>query len=140
MMAKALALNPFVAPTFAAMASSRSVKSLVEGTGSTLDAEGLALYRACISDRAHVEGTLTMMAQWRLDGLRAALPRLALPVLFLTGAEDRAVSPETAERAALSMPNAIHRSLPGLGHLAHEEAPDRVADEIQRFLDDGAAG
>ena len=139
-MAKALALNPFVAPGFAAMASSRSVRSLVAGTGSTLDEDGLALYRACISDRAHVEGTLTMMAQWRLDGLRAALAGLDLPVLFLTGAEDRAVSPDTGARAASEMPRATHRTMPGLGHLAHEEAPDAVAAEIAGFLSDTLSG
>jgi len=134
MMARALALNPFVAPTFARVATGRSVRTLVEGTGSRLDERGLELYAHCIADRRHVEGALTMMAQWRLEGLRARLSRIDLPVLALLGAEDRAVPPESAARAATALPNATVERLEGLGHLAHEEAPERIAARIARFL------
>jgi magnesium chelatase accessory protein len=137
-MARALALNPFVAPAFARMASHRSVRALVDGTGSRLDDAGIALYRDCIADADHVEGTLKMMAQWRLDGLQAALPGIDLPVLFLVGAGDRAVPPETAARAAARLPNAEVERLAGLGHLAHEEAPGPVAARISAFLWRGA--
>jgi magnesium chelatase accessory protein len=75
-----------------------------------------------------------MMAQWRLDRLRAALPRTAVPTLLIAGENDRAVSPETSRRAAARLPEAEAVILPGLGHLAHEEAPDDVADRIDTFL------
>jgi magnesium chelatase accessory protein len=140
MMAKALALNPFVAPTVARMAGSASVERLIEGTGSKLDALGLALYRACISDARHVDGALTMMAQWRLQGLTEALPRTDLPVLLLAGARDRAVPPATSTRAAGTLPRGNAKILPDLGHLAHEEAPEAVADAIDAFLSPIAAG
>jgi len=134
MMAKALALNPFVAPTFARMARPAGIERLISGTGSRIDALGLALYRACISDARHVEGALTMMAQWRLTALEAALPRTAVPTLLLAGANDRAVPPETSRRAAARLPDATAEVLPRLGHLAHEEAPDEIARRLLAFL------
>ena len=136
MMARALAMNPFVAPTVSRLAgSARSVQGLIDATGSQLDALGLALYRACLSDARHVDGALTMMAQWRLRGMRSALPRTGVPVLLLAGDRDRAVSPETAERARARLPLGEAMRLDGLGHLAHEEAPDEIAARIDRFLD-----
>lgn len=134
MMAKALAVNPFVAPTVARMASESSVRSLIEATGSRLDPLGIALYRACIADARHVDGALTMMAQWRLDGVRRAVPGTDLPVLLITGDADRAVPPDVSVRAAQRMPDGAHVSLPGLGHLAHEERPGLVAEQIVPFL------
>jgi magnesium chelatase accessory protein len=134
MMAKALALNPLVAPTMARLAQPGTVQRLIEGTGSRLDDKGLALYRACISDARHVDGTLTMMAQWRLERLRSALPRTEIPALLMAGEGDRAVSPETSERAARRLPLGEVALLPRLGHLAHEEAPEDVAERIDAFL------
>lgn len=134
MMAKALAVNPFVAPTVARVASETSVRSLIEGTGSQLDALGLALYRACISDPRHVDGAITMMSQWRLDALRAGLPQTAVRTLLIAGEADRAVPPETSVRAAARLPEGISEILPGLGHLAHEEEPKAVAGRVLDFL------
>ncbi|MEM1429308.1 MAG: alpha/beta fold hydrolase BchO [Pseudomonadota bacterium] len=134
MMAKALALNPLVAPTFARMARPTNVERLIGGTGSNIDALGLALYRACISDARHVDGALTMMAQWRLTALEAALERTHMSTLLIAGAEDRAVPPRISSRAAARLPNATLEVLPGLGHLAHEEAPERVTARISDHL------
>lgn len=136
MMAKALALNPFVAPTVARMARPANVERLIEATGSRIDAVGLALYRACISDSRHVDGTLTMMAQWRLSGLDAALPETEVPALLIAADNDRAVRPATADRASARMPDARTIHVPSLGHLAHEEAPDQILRLLQLFLAD----
>lgn len=134
--AKMLSLNPMVPTVFAASAgTSAAVRSLIQSTGSTLDGEGIALYRAAISDAEHVEGALNMMAQWDLEGLQAALPGIDIPTLLIVGDGDRAVPPETSERAAKTLPNATVQHLPDLGHLAHEEAPDLVATRIAEFLD-----
>lgn len=135
LMAKVLALNPFTAGMFTATANAASVGRLLKGTGSTLDPEGEALYRRLAQDRGHVDATLSMMAQWDLDPLLAALPRIDVPVLLITGSRDIAVPPETSEAAARKLPDATVRSLEGLGHLAHEEAPEAVASEITLWLD-----
>ena len=135
LMAKLLALNPFVPRLFARASGHPSrVRSLLASTGSRIDDEGVRLYSRLISDPAHVDGTLSMMAQWSLDGLLARLPALDLPVLFVTGANDRAVPPQTSDRAAARMPAAEVVSIPGTGHLVHEEAAERVAAVILPFL------
>lgn len=132
-MAKALSLNPLVAPVFARMSRNGSAENLIAGTGSTLDPVGLALYRAAIGETRHVDGALTMMAQWKLDGLQERLPSLDLPVLFVVGDNDQAVPPTTADRAARRMPAAKVVHLPDLGHLAHEENPNQFCDLITKF-------
>jgi magnesium chelatase accessory protein len=43
------------------------------------------------------------------------------------------VPPAVSARAAERLPNARLIGLPGLGHLAHEEAPERVAALIREF-------
>lgn len=134
-MAKMLALNPMVPSMFAASAgTTAAVRSLITSTGSALDEDGIALYRAAISDAEHVEGALTMMAQWDLEGLQAALPDIRVPTLLIAAENDRAVPPETSDRAAAKLADATVTRLPKLGHLAHEEAPERVAQMISDFV------
>ena len=134
-LAKLLAMTPFTADLFAATASSTAnVTRLIEGTGSTLAAEDIALYRRLVSDRAHVDGTLAMMSQWSLDGLMARLDQITQPVLLITANGDRAVPPDVSARAAAHMPDARLHALPHLGHLMHEEDPQAIADLITAFV------
>jgi len=136
-LAKMLAVNPLTAALFTLGGDPVGrARRLIASTGSTLDAAGYQLYARLISDRAHVDGTLRMMAQWDIGALIARLPRIATECRFLTGARDGTVPPLVAERAAAALPRASVVMLPGLGHLAQEEAPDRVAAELLRALDD----
>lgn len=126
-LAKLLALNPLTATLFTLGADKTArARRLIEGTGSTLTAEGLALYARLIADRAHVDATLQMMAQWEIDPLLDSLPAIPNRCLLLSGARDLAVPPETSARAAWRLPRARAPVLAGLGHLAHEEDPARV--------------
>ncbi|NUB43513.1 alpha/beta fold hydrolase [Fertoebacter nigrum] len=135
LLAKVMALNPLVPRLFARLWGNEArVQSLLASTGSTLDAAGVAHYLALVRDPDHVEGTLGMMAQWKLDGLMARLPQLALPVLLIAGARDRAVPPQVSRDAVARMPGARYAELPGLGHLMHEEAADQTAALILPFL------
>jgi magnesium chelatase accessory protein len=135
MLAKLLSMNPLVSTLFAStVATKSSVRALIDSTGSKLDDAGLALYRTAISDRDHVDATLNMMAQWDLDKLRAQLPDLDVPCLLLAADNDRAVPPDTSDRAAGLLPQARAVRLPGLGHLAHEEAPVMVVEQIEAYL------
>jgi magnesium chelatase accessory protein len=133
-MAKLLSLNPLSAAVFARTAGNGGARRLIASTGSKLTDEGLALYQALISDRAHVDGTLAMMAQWQLDPLLRALPKIETPVLLITGGRDATVPPEVSDKAARALPHAERADLPTLGHLAHEEAPAEVATLIRAFL------
>ena len=133
-MAKALALTPFTASLFAGTMTEAKVRSLIRGTGSVLDDAGIALYLRLASDRAHVQATLSMMAQWQLDGLLARLPGITQRVTLIVGDNDSAVPPQTSRTAALSLPHAQVLALPGLGHLAHEEDAALMARAILRAL------
>ncbi len=136
MLAKVLSMNPLSAALFTAGATPAKVRRLVEGTGSTLGPEGLTLYHRLARDRAHVDGTLAMMAQWSLDGLLADLPRLAAPLRVLVGARDKAVPPASTARACAAVPDCRITTREGLGHLIHEEAPGEVADWVRATLAD----
>jgi magnesium chelatase accessory protein len=134
-LAKALALNPLTPWLFTlGGASDRRARQLIEGTGSQLNDDGYRLYASLMSDREHVAGTLQMMASWVLDGLIGDLPNIETHTLFLAGDKDSAVPVKVAQRAGSDMPDATVEILPGLGHLAHEEAPDLVAARILSFV------
>lgn len=132
--AKVLALNPLSAWTFARLASRPGVVAqLIRSTGSTLDAEGMDLYARALSDEGHLHGVLSMMAQWRLQPLSDALPRLRNPVFMDIGACDQSVPPPLAEEARRRMPQAELRVREGLGHLAHEEDPQGTVQQILQW-------
>ena len=110
------------------MAQPGRVLSLLGGTGSEISPAGMNLYARLFRDRQHVEGTLLMMSQWKLDGLLADLPKLKTRCLFLTGSGDRMVPPVSAVEAANRMRDATVQSMDGYGHLVHEEAPEAVTE------------
>lgn len=130
-MAKALAVTPFSARLFAGTTTRNAVRNLVLGTGSTLDPDGLELYYRLATDTGHVDGTLSMMAQWKLDGLLSRLGRIEAPVHLVVGLSDKAVPPQISRDAAMRLPNARLTELPGLGHLAHEENAEAIAGLIR---------
>lgn len=136
LMAKFMAMNPVIPPLLARMAGGpERARELLASTGSDIGPEGVQLYHRLMTDRGHIDGTLSMMAQWKIDGLLARLPELQASTLLLAGAKDGTVPPEVSERAAARLPRATALRLEGLGHLAHEEAPERILDEIRRFAD-----
>jgi magnesium chelatase accessory protein len=71
-----------------------------------------------------------MMANWDLRPLQRELPDLAFPVTLVTADRDRAVPPMVADQAKSRLPMARVFKLAGHGHLAHEEAPETVANII----------
>ncbi|WP_102109676.1 alpha/beta fold hydrolase BchO [Oceaniglobus roseus] len=140
-MAKLLAATPFVPSLFARMSGNEArVKELLASTGSDIGPEGVHLYRLLTGDPGHVDGTLLMMSQWRIEPLLDALPRIACPVRLLATGNDRTVPPRVSREAAARLPRGEYVELPGLGHLAHEEQPARLAGMIADFLKDVPAG
>lgn len=133
-MAKALSLNPLTAKIFSATASPSSVKSLINGTGSTLDETGNALYLRLTRDKDHVDATLAMMAQWSLDRLNTDLPNIKAKVDLIVADGDKAVPPSSSHDAANILPNAAVHEVKNLGHLAHEEDPDQITAIIRSYL------
>ncbi|CAN5905963.1 alpha/beta fold hydrolase [soil metagenome] len=139
--AKLMAATPIASRLFAWRASDRaSVERLITGTGSSLDAEGVALYGQLVRNPVHAAGALGMMAQWDVRPLLRDLPQLKTPLHLIVGTHDRAVPPEQARRVQLLVPGATLTRLPGLGHLAHEERPEEVARCVIKASGDAAAG
>lgn len=126
-LARLLFLNPLTPKLFAWTADRAAARRLIEGTGSRLDPVGLDLYRRLFSRAGHVRGALGMMANWDLARLHRDLPALQTRTLLIVGGADRAILPDTAFGLRDRLPDARVALIRGLGHLAHEEAPEKVA-------------
>lgn len=130
-LAQILAATPFAHRLFARRAADRTaVERLVAGTGSRLDREGIDLYAKLTGNAGHVAGALRMMAAWDLAPLERDLPRLSQPLVLVAGSRDATVPPDQARDVGALLPKARVVTLSGLGHLAHEEAPDRIASLV----------
>ena len=110
-----------------------SVARVISGTGSRLDPEGLDLYVRLVRNPRHVAGALSMMSHWDLYAFEGELPKITFPLALVVGENDRTVPPEQAVTVQRRVSHATVCSLPGLGHLAHEEQPRQVAREIGRI-------
>jgi len=141
-LAKLLFLNPLTPRLFARSAAKRQrVARLIRGTGSSLGADGIELYARLFSRSAHVAATLGMMANWDLHRFKRDLPSLDLPLTLVVGENDRAVPASDARTVSRLLPATRVVSLPGLGHLAHEEDPASVAEVlIERIQTPAPAG
>jgi len=111
-----------------------AVQRLVDSTGSRLEPADLARYAQLVRSPGHVDGTLRMMAAWDLAALARDLPRLATPLALVVGTADRTVPPAEARRVQALLPRSRLLELPGLGHLAHEEAAPRVAEALRTLV------
>ncbi len=131
--AKLLSATRLVPRLFSLHATNRAwLSRFLDNTGSQIDSEGLRTYQDLLRDPGHVASGLRMMAHWDLQPLAAALPDLACRVVLVCGEADRMIPPGDAVTLASMLPDAELVSLPNLGHLAHEERPELVADLVIR--------
>jgi magnesium chelatase accessory protein len=123
---------PLTRRMFAGQAADRKVvQRMLRSTGSSIDAAGVEQYMRLARCPAHAGAALTMMANWDLRPLARDLPRLRTHLLLITGSNDRTIPPSDSARVRALVPGAELVSLPGLGHLAHEEQPARIAALIR---------
>lgn len=134
-LARMLFVNPLAPHIFAGIARQRGEagRFLASSTGSTIDTAGADFYGRLFATPAHCAGAITMMADWDLDSLARDLPGLAVPMLLVHGDGDAAIPVASARAAAAQVARAQITSLPGLGHLAHEEQPAVIADLMVNF-------
>ena len=133
-LAKVLAQSPAASHLFAWSATQSGVARMVEQTGSVLDTAGIEFYARLAANPGHVAAALGMMANWDLPSLERDLPRLRVPIVLIVGSKDRTISPEDAFAIRKRVSGAHVECLAGLGHLAHEEKPDQVAELVLRLL------
>ena len=81
-------------------------------------------------DKALWELTLSS----RESGLAERVNEFNLPILVITGDDDRIVPTEQSLRLAAEIPNADLVVVPQCGHLPHEECPDEFMQAVQDFL------
>ncbi|UVO54138.1 alpha/beta fold hydrolase BchO [Sphingomonas sp. SUN039] len=134
-MAKLLFVNPFAPHIFASVARGPGAveRFLARSTASKIDAAGNAAYAKLFATSAHCAGAIGMMADWDLVPLKRDLPKLAVPMLVLHGEKDAAIPVSGALDSVALIPDCALEVLPGLGHLAHEEAPHLAVDRILHF-------
>lgn len=139
--ARALFVNPFMPALFSFTTRLQSMPDLLgRWTGSRSSREQVAHYERLFRNSAHTAGALALMAHWDLDAIERSIAHIHCPVMLLHGTRDKTVPPATshtvAQRLAQHGCKAVHHGLPGLGHLAHEEAPGRHAELITGFARD----
>ncbi len=111
----------------------RATASMLSDTGSRIDAEMSRCYETLLSNPEHIAGTLRMMAGWDLPPLLAKLPELPCPMWLIACEADKTIPPARALSVASELPIAVTRTLAGLGHLGHEEAPERFVTLFQEM-------
>lgn len=102
--------------------------------GEGADPRGLERALACMSSVPAATYRAALHCLVTFDR-RGSLAAIRCPTLALAGERDRVASPAVVERMARAIPAAIHRVLPGAGHLAHLERPALFDAEIAAFLD-----
>ncbi|HJL14992.1 MAG TPA: alpha/beta fold hydrolase [Sandaracinaceae bacterium LLY-WYZ-13_1] len=112
-----------------------AIERVIGHMGSRLDPEGVERYRRLAARPSHVRGVTAMLAAWDLDPLHARLPSLDVHALLLAGSRDPASSPRRQRAVAARMRRARVVTVPGAGHLLHEERPELVARVIGAELD-----
>ncbi len=132
--ARLLAGLPLLPHLVARTASDARVEALLRDTGSMLDPEGMRFYRRLFRRPDHVAGAVAMMARWDLRTLPDELPRLGRTLVLAAGNKDGMIPDEAARTVHERVPGSRLVALPGLGHLAHEEAPARIAALIADLL------
>jgi magnesium chelatase accessory protein len=137
-LAKALFVNPFMPAFFSFTTRFQSMPDLLRRwTGSNSSREQVAYYERLFRNAGHTGGALALMAHWDLDEIERSITGVHCPVLLLHGERDKTVPPETSRTVARRLTQlgtpVEHHGLPGLGHLAHEEAPERHAEMILDF-------
>lgn len=121
--------NPLLPRLLAARARDGSAMTkLLEQTGSSLADFDAERYRMLARFPRHVGAALGMMAHWDVRSLEHDLSRLATPLTLIVGEHDHMIPPRSAHAVAERVPRAEVVTLPGLGHLAHEERPEAVAE------------
>lgn len=141
-LARMLFTNPFASVIFSRMAAypGEAARFLKRATGSRIDATGADYYTRLFSKSGHCDGAIRMMANWRLEPLRDRLSGLSSPTLLVHPTLDSAIPKSAVADSAALIPDCTVMEMAGLGHLAHEEDPERAAAIIIEFAKRHGAG
>ena len=105
---------------------------------SRMTQEMRAGYELNLRDASSYEYALAVIRTWKEDmrQLRAALPSIAdVPTLLLWGEQDHVVSPASGLQLQRHLRQARYQTMPGVGHMPYEEAPEQFNRAVLEFLD-----
>jgi pimeloyl-ACP methyl ester carboxylesterase len=96
--------------------------------------EGVTRYHDLVLAPGGREALLARMAQTRLAEPLPLLRQVQAPTMLLWGERDAMIPIANAADFLGALPNARLAALPGVGHLPHEEAPERALAPVIDFL------
>lgn len=135
-MARAAAMTPFLASAIGRRARDAGVvRRMLASTGSPLGPAGVRWYQALLTREPHVRATIRMMADWDIGGIGSSLRPIAHRCHLVAAAGDLAVPPVQARRLAMRHPGLALSEIESAGHLAHEEAPERVTGCLRAAIE-----
>jgi pimeloyl-[acyl-carrier protein] methyl ester esterase len=108
---------------------------VLEAQGSEHAREELALLRAQVfsAGEPRPEALGEGLALLRNTDLRAELPQLSMPSLWISGRRDRLVRAQALELAAQASPHASYQRIDGAGHAPFLSHADEIADAVRGF-------
>ena len=101
---------------------------MLSDTGSSVDPLMSQCYDALLSNPDHIAGTLRMMAGWDLPPLLTRLTQLDMPIWLIAAEGDKTIPPDRSLSVMSRLNSGRSFRLAGLGHLAHEEDPEAIAE------------
>lgn len=109
----------------------------LEAHGSDHMREELRILRGRVFDRGEPDPAVLEHGLQRLEreDLRAELPRLAVPSLWIAGRRDRLVPWQGMQQAAALCPGGVFLRIEGGGHAPFLSHADEVAGAVLAFLD-----
>lgn len=114
----------------------RGLEGIVFDPG-CVDREMVDIYRAPLRSFRRRRAVLRAARQISLDDaarLSRRVPQLQMPTLLIWGEEDRIVPLRLGHRLERELPRARLVTLPGVGHLPPEEAPEEALAPLLAFL------
>jgi 2-succinyl-6-hydroxy-2,4-cyclohexadiene-1-carboxylate synthase len=105
----------------------------------TLPAERAGRAERLGNSAAGLAAALRLLGVGAQEPLWARLPELAAPVLLVAGERDGKFAALAGRMAAAIGPRARVALVPGAGHAAHLEQPERFGDLVESFLEEAHA-
>ena len=115
--------------------STERVRELAWHDPSKLTAEKLEGYRKPLRARNWDKALWELTLAYHPLHLEERLGDIEVPVLVITGDDDRIVPQEDSVRIAREIPHAELVVIPNSGHVPHEETPEEFLEAVNKFLE-----
>lgn len=102
--------------------------------------ERIELVGTMMRQEGNGEAYVKSIKEFTLPDPEPMLAKITAPTLIFWGADDRVIPVDHGERLATAIPNARLVVYPGVGHVAHEEEPEKSVNELRAFLAEARGG